>query len=387
MLFWIIAGLLTVFVVAVLLRPILRAHPVEALPRSEHDAEVYAAQLRELDADRRRGTISDEDAAVARAEIGRRLLKTSAPEARLVPSRGRRGLLAFSVFFVGLGVPAATLYAYTTFGSPNLGDLPLAARLAVDPAKADLPTLIAQAEAKLRARPEDGAGWDMLAPIYLRSGRSEEALRAASEAIRLLGPTPEREATRGEALAQAASGEVTDEAKASFERALAMNPDFLPARFFLALDLSQEGQFAQAGRAWRDLVEKSPPGAPWLDIANLAIADADKRVAAAANPPPAQPGPTEGDVAAAADLPQADRTAMIEGMVSQLAERLKSAPNDVEGWKRLMRSYTVLGDGERARESLRQASAVFAEGTSERQDIERFALELGLQAGSETTAQ
>jgi cytochrome c-type biogenesis protein CcmH len=228
----------------------------------------------------------------------------------------------------------------------------------------------------------------MLAPIYLRSGRSEEAVRAASEAIRLLGATPEREATRGEALAQLASGEVTDEAKASFERALAMNPDFLPAKFFLALDLSQEARFVEAGRAWRDLVAKSPPGAPWLQIANLAIADADEKVAAAgvvsATPPP---GPEAGDIAAASAMPEADRQAMIEGMVSQLAERLKSAPNDAEGWKRLMRSYTVLGDGARAKAAYADASGVFAVGSAERREIERFAMELGLAGSTATTSQ
>jgi hypothetical protein len=33
-----------------------------------------------------------------------------------------------------------------------------------------------------------------------------------------------------------------------------------------------------------------------------------------------------------------DRTAMIEGMVSGLAERLKTQPDDIEGWLRLIRS-------------------------------------------------
>lgn len=388
MLFWIIAGFLTAAVVASVLFPILRKHPVDAPARAEHDAEVYAAQLRELDADLKRGVIAPDDAVVARAEIGRRLLKTAHASGRS-PAARHRAVLTLCVFAVGLGLPAATLYAYATYGSPDLPDLPLAARLAVDPAKADLPTLIAQVEAKLRAQPADGAGWDMLAPIYLRSGRAEDAVRAASEAIRLLGATAERESTLGEALAQTASGEVTDEAKASFERALALNPDFLPAKFFLALDLSQENRFAEAAPAWRDLVEKSPPGAPWLEIAQLAIADAEKRLPAkdGNGMVSAQPGPAAADVAAAAALPAADRQAMIEGMVSQLAERLKSAPNDSEGWKRLIQSYTVLGDADRARGAYASATAVFADGTAERRDIEAFAAGLGLVAVPATTTQ
>ena len=39
---------------------------------------------------------------------------------------------------------------------------------------------------------------------------------------------------------------------------------------------------------------------------------------------------------------------MIRGMVERLAERLKRDGSDVEGWLRLVRAYTVMGDRERA---------------------------------------
>ena len=99
---------------------------------------------------------------------------------------------------------------------------------------------------------------------------------------------------------------------------------------------------------------------------------------------PALPGPTGEDVAAAAQLSGDDRRAMIEGMVGQLAERLKTAPNDVEGWKRLLRSYSVLGEPERAQGALTEARAVFAEGSAERGAIEEFAAALGLSATGAT---
>ena len=43
-----------------------------------------------------------------------------------------------------------------------------------------------------------------------------------------------------------------------------------------------------------------------------------------------------------------DRDAMVRGMVERLAERLKRDGSDVEGWLRLVRAYTVLGDRDRA---------------------------------------
>lgn len=399
-LFWIIVASLTLLVTLTVIWPMLRQRDAAAPARAEYDVEVYGAQMNELKADVARGSISAEEAGVARAEIGRRLLKAAAEVETAAGGASRRSRTGrrTAAVLVGGGLPLAALGLYLGYGSPALPDLPLQARLAVDPAKADLPTLVAQAEARLRADPGDGAGWDLLGPIYLRTGRAGEAATAFGNAIRILGDTAERQTGFGEALTQIASGEVTDAAEASFARALTLNPDYLPAKFFLALDMSQEGRFAQAGPAWQQLIDASPAGAPWLQLANMALADAQAKIAAADGTAPAAAsaqtapaasapavasaaaprGPSGSDVEAAAAMSGEDRQAMIEGMVSQLAERLKSAPNDVEGWKRLMQSYSVLGDGERVRTAYADARAAFAPGTPERTAIDGLAAELGL---------
>src|SRR6185312_11945925 len=46
----------------------------------------------------------------------------------------------------------------------------------------------------------------------------------------------------------------------------------------------------------------------------------------------------------------------IQTMVAGLAERLKANPDDIEGWQRLARSYTVLGQPDKAREALASAA-------------------------------
>ncbi|RZK91647.1 MAG: c-type cytochrome biogenesis protein CcmI, partial [Methylobacterium sp.] len=77
-LFWIIVVLLTVVVTLAAVWPILRKRDVPTPLRAEYDVEVYSAQMGELKADLARGTISADEAGVARAEIGRRLLKATA---------------------------------------------------------------------------------------------------------------------------------------------------------------------------------------------------------------------------------------------------------------------------------------------------------------------
>ncbi len=51
------------------------------------------------------------------------------------------------------------------------------------------------------------------------------------------------------------------------------------------------------------------------------------------------PGPTQADVAAAAQMAPDDRSAMVAAMVQRLADRLQHEPGDVDGWLRLGRAY------------------------------------------------
>jgi hypothetical protein len=75
----------------------------------------------------------------------------------------------------------------------------------------------------LKVEPDDGRGWEVIAPIYQRLGRFKEAVAARRNALGLLGETSQRQSDLGEALLAAANGTVTAEAKTAFERAVALN--------------------------------------------------------------------------------------------------------------------------------------------------------------------
>ena len=59
-------------------------------------------------------------------------------------------------------------------------------------------------------------------------------------------------------------------------------------------------------------------------------------------------GPTEADVRDAQNMSEADRQAMIQGMVDGLAARLNETPGDPQGWARLIRARVVLGQTDQA---------------------------------------
>ncbi|WP_092988332.1 c-type cytochrome biogenesis protein CcmI [Rhizobium sp. NFR03] len=381
MVFWIIVAVMTATVAALLLLPLLRAAGPGAVA-GQHDAEVYRDQLEELKRDARNGLIAPDEAELARAEIARRLLAASAKaERKTAPvgmsSAGRANRLAQAAVIVVL--PVVGLCLYLTTGSPELPDAPLSVRLA-DPGD-DIEILIAQAERQLAANPEDGAGYDVLAPIYYRSGRFDDAISAFSNAIRINGPSPQRLGGYAESLIARSGGLVATEARKALEQSLALQSQDPRARFYLALGLEQDGKADEALTAFREIVKTSPAGAPWLPLVNEHIAALAPAGSAPAAGEARLGGPDAAAIANAEAMSTDDRRQMIEGMVSSLAAKLKKDPANLEGWQRIIRSYAVLGETAKAEGALREGLAAFPrEGDGGRQLL-ALAAELGIDTG------
>ncbi len=150
----------------------------------------------------------------------------------------------------------------------------------------------------------------------------------------------------------------------------------------LALALKQEGKVPEALAAFQEIVKASPADAPWLPLVDQHIASLkDDSAAPAADQAGTALGiPTGDDVAAAQTMNAGDRNAMIEGMVASLAEKLKNDPKNFDGWMRIIRSYSVLGQKDKATEALKLGLIAFpAEGEQGKQLL-ALAGELGLTA-------
>jgi cytochrome c-type biogenesis protein CcmH len=374
MLFWILVAILTAAVAAVLLLPLLR-RPVASAGDASHDVEVYRDQLEELKRDEATGLIGANEAELARAEVARRLITASKAEAKDRASPAdRRNRLAQA--FVIVALPAIGLCLYIAGGRPDLPAQPLAERLA-NPGN-DINILIARAENHLARNPQDGAGWDLLAPIYYRNGRMEDAANAFSEAIRLLGPNPERLDGYAETLIAQSNGIVTSEARTRLEQSLKLKADNPRAKYYLALALEQEGKKPEARAAFEAMVKEGPADAPWLPLVN-------QHIAALAG---GQGGETDGelgnptadDVAAAQDLSTGDRQQMIAGMVESLAAKLQEDPNNFEGWMRIIRSYVVLDQRPKAEAALQTALKTFPVASENGKQLLALARDLSISA-------
>jgi len=367
MFFWLCAAFLTIAACLAVLLPFLRRDNPAADPLA-HDMEVYRDQLSELERDAARGLIAPAEAEQARAEIGRRILQLDRSEgARPRQSFDRAAKLVASAAV--LAVPVLSWGIYVAVGSPAEPDRRLAVRLSGNPEQNSVAELVARAEQHLTQNPDDGRGWDVLAPIYLRSGRAQDAVTAFTNSIRINGATAAREAGLGEARVAVSGGIVTADAQSAFSRALAIDPADGKARYYMALGHSQEGDGEKSMALWQAMTMDLPEGSPW----RRAAADALRQTAAAVT----ERGPTDGDIAAAAQMSAQERMVMVEGMVAQLDGRLRENPDDLDGWRRLMRSYQALGRPEEARKALERGAGQVGVDTPLGRDLLALAASLG----------
>ena len=321
--------------------------------RSGSDVMVYRDQLDEIERDLDTGLIGKNEAEAARVEISRRLIaaeessRTTLPVSS--PASGRRQRIAAAVALLALPVLAGGLYLW--LGSPQLASAQQ--ERAPQAAQANVQGLISQVEGYLQRNPQDGRGWEIVAPVYMQLSRYSDAVRAWRNALQLLGESAERDANLGESLTAEANGVVTSEAKAAFVRAANLDHTLVTARYYLGLAAEQDGDRAKAAKIWRDLIAEAPAGAEWVPEVRKALA----RVDGSSGVPPAA---AEGPIAAAPNAPNEQQSAMIKGMVERLAARLKQDGSDAEGWARLVRSYRVLDEPDKALAAMADARQALA---------------------------
>lgn len=399
MLLWVGFAVLAAGVLVAVLRPLWATGGAAG---DVDPAAVYRDQLAEIATDRERGLIDQVEAEAARIEIARRLLAASgeagergaatppphvegggsgAATSITAPTPHRRLAAA-----LGICVPLAAIAIYLAVGAPGRPDMPLSARLKAPIETADVARLIASVEARLAAHPEDGQGWDVIAPVYLRMGAFAKAIDAYARAMRILGETPKRLAGFAEATVLANDGTVTEAAREAWEKLARLDPARPEPRFWLAMAKEQAGSLEEAAAEYKALLAGAEADAPWRPLLEERIAAIEARRGegrgsggAASGTGSAPRGPSEADIAAADKLAPADRQRMIEGMVEGLAAKLAADGRDLTGWQRLIRAYAVLGRREKALDALRSARGHFRDEQGSMAALAELARSLGLE--------
>ena len=269
---------------------------------------------------------------------------------------GARAVLAAAAVALVLGVGGGTYLM--------LGDPALALRTLTGPSDTDLSSLIAQLVKRVRANPKDVEAWTLLGRGYLTLGDPNDAAAALQKALALEPHSQDADllATYGEALTMANGGAVPSEAETAFRTVLTLDPKNFAARYYVGLALVGQHQTGEALAMWQSLLADAPADAPWKGQLIDRIAMLKSGGMGAGGMP---------DVGA---------------MVTKLAARLKAQPNDPDGWQRLIRSYSVLGETDKAEAALADAHSALKGNSSALAAIDAEAASLGMKSGAQAGA-
>ena len=209
------------------------------------------------------------------------------------------------------------------------------------------------------------------------------AATAAQQAIVTLKgdtATAEDHAAHAELMIMSAGGYVSPEAEQALVRALEADPRNGTARYYTGTMFAQIGRFDRTFVLWNRLLQESPPEAPWVAPIRSQIDEIAARAGVNYTLPPLNtaPGPTAGDIAAAAEMTPEDRQAMIEGMVDQLGARLAQEGGPAEDWARLITTLAQIGRTDQARAIYAEAQTRFAGRTVELSGLRQAAVEAGV---------
>jgi len=262
--------------------------------------------------------------------------------------------------------------------------------------------VITRLEARLKAKPDDAEGWQMLGWSYFQTQRFAEAATALKQAVKLDPGNAQTFSFLGEALVLASKteGKIPADAQAAFNKALKLDPKDARARYFRAVAMDLAGQHRKAIDAWFALLKETPADAPYAEDIRAVIKNVgdrykipyEERLAAAQFAAPAGgmatngaqvasgaiPGPSSAEIKAASGLPKGQQEAMIRGMVDGLEAKLKQNPGNADGWIMLMRSRMQLGEPGKAAKALEGGLAAFRNDLSATRKLREAASAIGV---------
>lgn len=245
-----IMGILALGVTGCLIRPLLRRNEESlAASKSGHPSSPqiaeYKRRLDDLERDVGRGLISEADAQIARAEIGRQLLREhESGEAAQDHVRARAQSSRFIAILGVALIPLIAFLIYLQTGNPGYKDQPLGERRqqqaqsipgvqSQEPSSAQIEDLIKGLEARLATNPDE-EGWALLARTY-------ESLKQSSDAAR------------------------------AWQGLLALNPDHLDGLWFSGVYAAQSGRLDEARAHWLKLQSKFNQGTEDYDLIQQAL--------------------------------------------------------------------------------------------------------------------
>ena len=300
---------------------------------------LYARFIADIERREARGDIDADLAREERVEAARALLKAGETQAQTPPVNPRFVMIAISA------VVALSFGGYFLLGTPQLPDQPYQQRLKqwaataeTDPGQLPPEAVAAVLRHKAPAHMNDAAFWLVMARVDVAAENYYNAEKDFDRAHDLSPATFAEWSELGEAQTLLARGTDSPAARASFEKALSLDPKDPSANFYLGKMNLNAGHYDEAKAQFQ------------IVLSQLAPDDTRRRALVA------------DEIAQVATAQTADAAmhARIGGMVAALESQLKEDPENPPGWSRLLRSYNVLGDSAGEARTLAEVKAHYA---------------------------
>ncbi|MCF8473333.1 MAG: c-type cytochrome biogenesis protein CcmI [Emcibacter sp.] len=359
--FWVLFfGLLLVTLIFILV-PLFR-YRNKITPPADNNLDVYKAQLSELEADQENGIVSEAEAASARLEIERRLLRVAegndTAKKQALENMIPKNYLALASAFILI----VTSGLYFIIGSPGMPDFALKdqshsmAKLAArDSGSENIINEVAKVRAYLQANPNDAEAWHALGQYSVQLKDKAMAASSFQRWYELSPNNVEAAVIYAESLIVLSDGQIGPAASLVFNKARRVDFRNPGLRHYTALAQYQAGNVEQALNMWKTLETDSADDAPWLPHVKSWVRRAERDLGISTTANDVAPTISPSDKAAIEQMSDEEQSAMIKSMVARLQEKMDQNPDNIEGWFRLAKAYMVLGQKEDVIKSLNAA--------------------------------
>ena len=279
-LFWLLCALLIIIALAFVLPTLLQQENQASTQLSDSERKqaniaIYKDQLAELKSDLDNGIVSKEQYEKDVVEIERRLLEdTSAGDVSAKATNTQQRGVAYAT---AIGVPSIAVILYLVVGLPQAISNPATLNTIPRPtagSSESAPPPMGEGERsqeqiaanvdklaeKLKANPNDAAGWSMLARSYSSMGRFGEATGAYAKATELNPKDADLLAEYAFATAMANGKKMDGKVTELVEQALKVDPENAKALQLAGTVAFDAKDYKKAIGYWERVLQRVPPG-------------------------------------------------------------------------------------------------------------------------------
>ena len=260
--FWFIAWAMTLAVLGLLLRPLLKRHASSKndegiKDEGEKTISVYRQQFAELEQDHKHAMLTDEQYQQSKRELERRLLEERGPAEATSPARVRPINSRVVVVALAVIIPTVSGLLYWQLGNPLAITHPSVSSPMVqggsdsDHQTAEgIEALSERLKKKLEQNPNDGVGWALLARSYVEMGRHSDAVVIYEKAMKLIPDDPQLLVDYADALGVLHGRKLAGKPELLIQQALKIDPKHVKALMLAGTVAFDRKEFGQAAQYW-----------------------------------------------------------------------------------------------------------------------------------------